>query len=78
MTGPWRLHWKIDGLPNAGSAGLTIISQNTGKPVFEKQGLSAPDEGSATIKSGGNYYVLVSSYEVSWALTVEPNPSSSP
>jgi len=78
VTGPWRLHWKIDGLPSAGSAGLTIISRDTGKPVFEKQGLSAPDEGSVVIKRGGDFYVLVSSYEVTWTLTVEPSPSSSP
>lgn len=72
VRGPWRLHWRINGLPNAGSAGLTIISRDTGKPVLEEQGLSAPDEGSAVIERGGSYYILVSSYETAWTLSIEP------
>lgn len=66
------MRWKIDGLPNAGSAGLTIVSQDTGKPVLERQGLSAPGEGSAVIEGGGSYYILVSSYETAWTLSIEP------
>ncbi len=70
--GPWRLRWEVDGYPSAASVGFSVIStEDSAKTVFEEHGLSAPRKGVVRIPRGGEFYILVSSYEANWKLTVE-------
>lgn len=70
--GPWRLRWEVDGYPSAASLGFSVFSTDgSSKPIFEKHGFSAPNKGIVKIQRGGEFYILVSSYEANWQLAVE-------
>lgn len=69
---PWRLRWEVDGSPNSASLSLTVFTANgVHEPILERNSIAGPGEGSIIIPRGGNFYILASSYEANWILTVD-------
>ena len=70
--GPWRLHWELDGVPKSASLSFTVFSKNPAiPPILQENGLRWQDSGTLTIRKAGVFYILVSSFDADWRLSVE-------